>query len=134
MISGSSYEFRYPDAIASDGTHVWVANGLGGSVTELSASTGGLVKVISGSRYEFDDPAAIASDGTHVWVANDGGNSVTELSASTGALVKVISGLELRVRRSRCHRLGRHPCLGGELGDGNSVTELSATDGRVSSR
>ena len=62
------------------------------SVTELSASTGALVKVISGSAYKFNDPDAIASDGTHVWVANAAGDSVTELSASTGALVKVISG------------------------------------------
>ena len=84
--------FRQPDAIASDGTHVWVANNDGNSVTELNASTGALVKVISGSRYEFNDPDAIASDGTHVWVANDDGNSVTELNASTGGLVKVISG------------------------------------------
>ena len=68
----------------------------GNSVTELSASTGALVKVISGSTYRFDDPDAVSSDGTHVWVANYGGNSVTELSASTGALVKVISGSAYR--------------------------------------
>ncbi|MFZ2059161.1 MAG: hypothetical protein WAV54_17310, partial [Acidimicrobiales bacterium] len=41
--------FDYPNAIASDGTHVWAANYLGNSVVELSASTGALVKVISGS-------------------------------------------------------------------------------------
>ena len=37
-----------PDAISSDGTHVWVANDADTrrSVTELSASTGGVVKVI----------------------------------------------------------------------------------------
>ena len=84
--------FGSPDAIASDGTHVWVANYDANSVTELSAKTGGLVKVISGSRYKFNGPAAIASDGTHVWVANYDGDSVTELSARTGGLVKVISG------------------------------------------
>jgi hypothetical protein len=37
-------------------------------VTELSASTGKLVKVMSGSRYGFDEPYAVSSDGTHVWV------------------------------------------------------------------
>jgi hypothetical protein len=36
--------FNGPSGIASDGTHVWVAN-YGNSVTELSASTGALVKV-----------------------------------------------------------------------------------------
>ncbi len=84
--------FGQPDAVSSDGTHVWVANGGGKSVTELSASTGALLQVIKGSSYGFDAPSAISSDGTDVWVANSQSNSVTELSASTGALVQVISG------------------------------------------
>ena len=111
--------FDRPAAVTSDATHVWVANWNGDSVTELSASTGALVKVIRGPSYGFDYPCAITSDGSHVWVANHGGimkspvgpdsesapeveldhqapdaygDSVTELSASTGALVKVLSG------------------------------------------
>jgi DNA-binding beta-propeller fold protein YncE len=79
---GSRYQFNYPVAVSSDGTHVWVANQGGNSVTELAAATGALVKVISGSSYGFDSPDAVASDGTHVWVANRGGQSVTELPAS----------------------------------------------------
>ena len=73
--------FAYPYAVASDGTHVWVTNGDGDSVTELSASTGALVKVISGSAYQFDFPDAIASNGTNVWVAN-ADQSVTGFPAS----------------------------------------------------
>jgi DNA-binding beta-propeller fold protein YncE len=71
-------------AIASDGTHVWVANDSetnDGSVTELNAATGALVKVLSKSKDEFGFPDAIASDGTHVWVANGVGDSLTEFSA-----------------------------------------------------
>jgi hypothetical protein len=64
-------------------------------VTEFSASTGALVKIISGSSYRFDAPDTIASYGTHIWVVNDG-DSVTELSASTGALAKIISGSTYR--------------------------------------
>ena len=56
VISGSMYGFNSPRAISSDGTHVWVANRYGNSVTELSASTGALVQVISGSSYGFDYP------------------------------------------------------------------------------
>ena len=82
--------FGQPDVVSSDGTHVWVANGGGKSVTELSASTGALLQVIKGSSYGFDAPLAISSDGTDVWVANS--HSVTEMSASKGALVQVISG------------------------------------------
>jgi hypothetical protein len=37
--------FNNPLAVASDGTHVWVVDGTD-SVTELSAKTGGLVRVI----------------------------------------------------------------------------------------
>jgi hypothetical protein len=74
--------FNSPASIASDGTHVWVANTDGNSVTELSARTGRLVQVISASRYKFGSPAAIASDGTSVWVANAAGQSVTEFPAT----------------------------------------------------
>jgi hypothetical protein len=48
MISGARHKFNDPEARASDRTHVWVANLDGNSVTELSARTGRLVKVISG--------------------------------------------------------------------------------------
>ena len=37
---GDSYRFDSPDGIAFDGTHIWVANGGGNSVTELDASSG----------------------------------------------------------------------------------------------
>jgi hypothetical protein len=57
-----------------------VANGA--SVTELSASTGALVRVIRCPSYGFDGPEGITSDGSHVWVANFDGASVTEFPAS----------------------------------------------------
>jgi DNA-binding beta-propeller fold protein YncE len=59
-----------------------VANLGGNSVTELSASTGALAKLISGSSYGFNSPLAIASDGTRVWVANGDGQSITEFPVS----------------------------------------------------
>jgi hypothetical protein len=40
--------FHYPRAVASDGTHVWLANFYGNTLTELNAKTGGLVQVING--------------------------------------------------------------------------------------
>ncbi len=120
--------FSNPAAIASDDTHVWVANG--DSVTELSATTGGLVKVISGSRYKFDNLAAIAADGTHVWVASFDGNSVTELSATTGGLVKVISGSRYKFSHPDAIAAdGTYVWVGNE---GSSVTELSAKTGGLS--
>ncbi len=89
VISGPSYRFAFLNkrllsaaAVASDGSHVWVTNFAGNAVTELSASTGALVRVISGSGYAFDAPMGIISDGSHVWVANERADSVTELPAS----------------------------------------------------
>jgi len=84
------------------------------TVTELSATTGGLVKVISGSRYEFNRSSAIASDGTRVWVA-DGGNSVNRAERDDGWPGQGDLGFEVQVQRAVGHRLGRHTRLGDEL-------------------
>ena len=45
VLKGPSYGFNDPSAVASDGTHVWVTNYGGTSVTELDAATGALVRV-----------------------------------------------------------------------------------------
>lgn len=69
--SGGRYGFRYPDAIAAGGGHIWVANdpqtGDGqtpkpgdGSVTELNAADGSWVRTLSGRRYGFDFPGPMA--------------------------------------------------------------------------
>ena len=92
VITGFDAPNDEPLAISSDGTHVWVGNGLGDSVTELDAATGAVVQVISGPSYGFNGIFAISSDGADVWVANANGNSITELNAATGGLVQVISG------------------------------------------
>jgi hypothetical protein len=74
----------YPDAVAFDGTNIWVASQESpGTVTELTASTGAVVGTYTVGTY----PIAMAFDGTNIWVANSGSNNVTELAASTGAVV-----------------------------------------------
>ena len=35
-LSGGSYGFSYPSGVAFDGSHIWVANYNGNSVTEVS--------------------------------------------------------------------------------------------------
>ena len=42
--------FNSPLGVSSDGTHVWVANVQGNSVTELDASDGALVQVLKGKK------------------------------------------------------------------------------------
>ncbi len=86
-----------PDAISSDGTHVWVANGTDGTVTEIDAATG---TVIGTPIPVGSGPAAISSDGKDVWVADNPisnalagpPQTVTEINAA-GAVVGSISVL-----------------------------------------
>lgn len=89
--------FDGPSALASNGTDVWVANGAGNSVTELDATTGGVLRVLSAPRYGFQTPSAITYEASRLWVANEFGGprhvgSVTEISAKTGGLIRVVWG------------------------------------------
>jgi len=73
--------FSDPDALAASGGELFVANRDGSSVTELSSSTGKLVRVISASPYKFSGPDALAASGGDLFVANGDGSSITELPA-----------------------------------------------------
>jgi hypothetical protein len=92
---------RIPAQISAADGHIWVgaydttvANN--GSVAELNAGNGHLIRLISGRKYGWDLPSFVTT-GPDLWVTSQtggfGGNgSVTELSASTGRLVHVFSG------------------------------------------
>ncbi len=93
-IKGPSYDLRDPSAMVVSGGELWVTDARGDSVTEVSAGTGRLVRVVrhnEGSPSGFDDPVAIASAGLDLFVANLAGDSVTEIDASSGAVLKTIS-------------------------------------------
>jgi DNA-binding beta-propeller fold protein YncE len=132
-------------AIAFDGAHIWVANYWDGTVTELNASDGSLVRAIPGSSWcpladsEYCDntnPTALAFDGAHIWVAN-ASLEVSELNASDGSLVRTISP-------TNCPSCGITYPAGiafdgahiwvanwGEGLYGDSVIELNASDGSL---
>jgi hypothetical protein len=78
-LTGGSYGFSFPQPIAFDGSHLWVANVNGNSVTEFNASDGSWVRTLSDGYYGFNSPYGIAFDGTSLWVTNVYGNSVTEI-------------------------------------------------------
>jgi hypothetical protein len=107
---GPQYQFNLGQQAVRGGAlalyrdDLFVANYSGGSVTEVNASTGALVRVISGPQYQFNPndrggPDALALRGADLFVATFGGYSVTEVNASTGALVRVISGPKQRPGR-----------------------------------
>ena len=100
VIAAHTHPDGGPGAIALDGPDLFVANVptrrthkiffVGrGSITELNATTGVLVRVISGRSGHLELPVALAVSGQHLFVANatnggDDSRSVTELNASTG--------------------------------------------------
>ncbi len=61
--------FNEPSAFGLEGTDLFVAN-LGGSITEVDASTGAIVRVISGLAYHFDEPKSLGLSGGDLFVAN----------------------------------------------------------------
>jgi hypothetical protein len=95
-----------PQYVSADAHYTWTGNegGLtaklyGGSVTQIDAATGKIVRMIGTPAYHFfGHISAIDSDGTHVWVVNgtvgtrngQRGDTVTELSATNGALIRVV--------------------------------------------
>jgi len=118
--------FNGPNAIASDGTDIWVANAAGDSVTELNASDGSLVR----TSYRFINPDAIASDGTHIWVANNAGAWVTELNARDGSLVRILTDASYGFNNPDAIAVdGTDIWVANAAGD--SVTELNASDGSL---
>ncbi len=150
------YQFCQPDAIVAAGANLFVANASScagvsmgiGSVTELNASSGAMVKLIWGAAYQFDIPVAVAVGvgGGQLFVANQGTGRgfVTELSAETGSLVRVFSGARyhlaflqaLAASGDHLFVAGVPSCSGGGLCRGGEVTELdiqSATVARVMS-
>jgi len=96
-ILGSPEQLASPQAVATDQSHVWIANATGNSLTELSRATGALIRIISATSSQLLDPVAVATDGTAVWVANCGatchlgGGFVSEFSVVTGSLLRVVS-------------------------------------------
>jgi hypothetical protein len=117
-------DFDRPDAVAVDGTQVWIANGKGNSVTELNAADSSLWQTLAGVGYGFNDPDAVVVAGTHIWIANGHGASVTELNAADGSLMQTLSDAASYGFNNpdAVAVAGAHIWI--TNGKGNSVTEL----------
>ena len=88
MLSGTRYGFDAPNQVVFDGTHLWVANSGGSTLTEVNPSDGSVVQVLSG----FAGPQGMAFDGRHLWVANENDDLVTEINTSDGSFVRELYG------------------------------------------
>jgi YVTN family beta-propeller protein len=113
-----------PDGVSSDGTHVWVTNYNGGTVSEIDASTGTVVNTIRVRG--FNHPAGgVSSDGTHVWVTNGGDGTVSEIQISNGCVVPKLTGRTLAAAKTA---LKQADCAVGKITKRKSST---VSTGRV---
>ncbi len=83
--------FNGPTGIVTCGSHVWVTNVVGNSLTELNVSNGAQVQIFSGASRDLSEPMGIAGNGTDLWVANLSSNSVAEVSCGTGSSIRSIN-------------------------------------------
>ena len=125
---------RDPGAAVVEGHDLWIASDPWtgtGSITELNANTGSLIRILTG----VDDPADIAVDGRDLWIVNDlhDSTSVTELSASTGRLIRTLAtGNPGTDDASEIAAAGNDIWIASGAGDGDgSITELHASTGRL---
>ncbi len=138
VVDAPADAFDGPVAIAARGNDVWIVssgvknyygNGRGvGSLTELNATTGRVIRVITAQTAPFDEPMSIALSGTHVWVANLVFSSIVEFNASNGSVVRLIRANSLNQPLSMAvdHE---HLWVANFLGD--SVTEFKKSTGAV---
>ncbi len=135
------HHFAEPIAIAEQGSHVWVANVFGNSVTELNAKSGSIIRVIDARADDFATPIALAVTDQHVWVVNEGvsGNSrgtgsITELNAHNGALIRVITVNAARFDNPAAIAISGSRVWVTSLQtstQGGSVTDLDEADGSI---
>lgn len=94
-LGAAGYRWSYPDNFVVSGPDVFVVNRgdlashASGSITELDAASGAVVRTISGRRCAY--PEAIAASAGEVFVTCQG-TDVVELDAATGAVVRVFAG------------------------------------------
>ncbi len=100
------------EALASDGTSLWVASQFQNTVTRVRASDGKTLETVSvGSQ-----PVAVLADPSGIWVANLGDDTVTQLSPGDGSVLGTFP-------------VGHGP--GGLVSAGNNIWVLNRNDSTV---
>jgi hypothetical protein len=138
IIDARADGFIDPSDIAVKGNEVWVVSGgvtyqngtsHVGTVTELNASTGALIRTVSLKKHGITGLAALSIDGNDVWVVADGGSRIAELSAATGKVLFIHRDRPRYAASSGIAALGDHVWIASpEISSG--VVERSAVTGR----
>ncbi len=87
-VSGASFAFDEPMALAVSGAVAFVADKGDNSVTEVRIANGRLVRVVAQQGLDAPDGIAIA-DG-NAWVADSAANAATEINTATGAVITTV--------------------------------------------
>ena len=119
--------------MARVGSHLWICNLDGNSITEIDATSGRIVRTLSSRSYHFDGPIAIATNGRTLWVANSQANSVTELNGFSGSLLRVIDPTKHKIYPQSLAFGDGHVWVagGGNVNHTSEVVELNASSGDV---
>jgi hypothetical protein len=101
VINDKADGFIDPSGIAVDANNVWIVSGgvtyrngtsHVGTVTELNATTGALIRTVSLKDHGITGLAAVSVDTKDVWIVADGGSRIAELSNATGEVVRIRRG------------------------------------------
>jgi hypothetical protein len=132
-VSGRSFAFSDPRALAVSGPDVFVADKGDNSVTEVRVASGRLMRVIAQQGLNAPDGIAVV-DG-RAWVADSGSNAATEIAAATGAVITTDTDADGSYgfgAPSVVIGAGPNVFVATPFGSSPMVTKLSATSGKPS--
>lgn len=99
-LQGARYHLDGAIGMVRVGNSVWIASSAsGGMLTQVSAATGGVMRVVTAHAAHLGGPTAIATDGRYLWVSNAHGSHLTELSAANGAFIRSVTSSRLKLNR-----------------------------------
>ena len=79
-----------PFFLLYDGGNIWATNPTGaGTVTEVQASTGTVLRIIPVGFASGSNPSGMVFDGLDIWVANYSDDSVSKIQVETGAVTNI---------------------------------------------
>jgi streptogramin lyase len=132
-VSGISFAFADPTALAVSGTVVFVADKGDNSVTEVRIASGRLIRVVA--QQGLNAPDGIAIENGNVWVADSGSNAATEIDPATGTVITTVSDSDGSYgfgSPSIVIGIGGNVYVASPFGTSPMVTKLSATSGQPS--
>jgi outer membrane protein assembly factor BamB len=132
-VSGTSFAFADPTALAVSGTVVFVADKGDNSVTEVRIASGRLIRVVT--QQGLNAPDGIAIENGNVWVADSGSNAATEINPATGTVITTVSDSDGSYgfgSPSMVIGIGGNVYVASPFGTSPMVTKLSATSGQPS--